>query len=242
MTLVELRQKFVELSGRYDLVVNTTAWADNGADFFINAGQDHLDRLGLFKKSQARFWGTIAIGGYYINITRARAVQRVWVSTTTDKYPLEPREIDEIKDWYPEPPSLVDTGRPLYYAPTVLRNVPEESDQIIIDSFGGTATDTVSAEHYEYHGLFLYPPADVAYQAEVWGLFYTNKLEDDADESWWSVQHPLTLILAAMRAVEVSYRNTQGVNDMNLAIASETSGMDKDMVEEDIAQFNQISG
>lgn len=243
MDLVNLRQKFVELSGRYDLVVDTTDWADSGADFFINAGQNHLDRLFKHKKSEARAFGTLGIGGYYFNITRARAVKNVWVSTTSTKYELEKKSIQEIKGFFTKPPADIDTGRPIYYSPTVLRNVPEESDQIIVDSFGGTATDTIAnTEHYIYHGILAYPPADVAYEIEIWGLFYTNELLADDDESWWSVIHPHTLIMASMRAVEQSYRNTQGVKDMDMAIGSEVVGMDKDMVEEEIAEFDQIEG
>ncbi len=242
MDLVTLRQKFIELSGRYDLVVNTTDWADNGADFFINAGQDHLDRLFKHKKSEARAFGTLSIGGYFFNITRARAVKNVWVSTTSAKYELEKKTIQQIKGFFASPPADIDTGRPLYYSPTVIRNVPEENDQIIIDSFGGTATDTVSVEHYTFHGILAYPPANEEYEIEVWGLFYTNELLVDADESWWSVIHPHTLILSAMRSVEQTYRNTQGVKDMDFAILAEVTGMDKDMVEEDVAEFDQIEG
>ena len=40
MNLLQIRTKFVQLSGRYDLVVDAAGgdYSDNGADFFINAG------------------------------------------------------------------------------------------------------------------------------------------------------------------------------------------------------------
>jgi hypothetical protein len=242
MDLLQIRRKFVQLSGRYDLVVDATDYADNGADFFINAGQMYLDRLGTHTKSQARYWGTLSAGDYYLNITRARAVKRIWVSTTDQKWEVVKKDIVSIKNYYDKPPADLDDGRPLYYAPTVLRNIPEESDKIIIDDFGGTSTDEIVDEHYLYHGIVLYPPADETYRAEVWGLFYTNELSGDDDESWWSVVHPIALVMGAMREMEAMYRNTEGVKDWERAVLAEIIGLDKDLVEEDIAAIDQIEG
>ena len=42
MNLDQFRQYFVLQSGRYDLVVDTVTFANNGANFFINALQDTL--------------------------------------------------------------------------------------------------------------------------------------------------------------------------------------------------------
>lgn len=43
MDLSEVRAKFIQLSGRDDLVNADTT--DNGANYFINAGQKFLDRM-----------------------------------------------------------------------------------------------------------------------------------------------------------------------------------------------------
>ena len=43
MATATQRQKFVELSGHYDLVTDTTSWDDNGADFYIDAAEEYLD-------------------------------------------------------------------------------------------------------------------------------------------------------------------------------------------------------
>ena len=51
MNLLQIRQKFRTLSGRHDLVESDGS--DNGADFYINAGQRHLDRLDETQKSPA---------------------------------------------------------------------------------------------------------------------------------------------------------------------------------------------
>jgi hypothetical protein len=75
---------------------------------------------------------------------------------------------------------------------------------------------------------------------DIRGLFYTDQLTDDTDKSYWSEVHPDVLIMAAMRMVEVVNRNSQGVNDWDMAIANAVSGIGKDLVEEEIAEVTQI--
>ncbi|RLI52540.1 MAG: hypothetical protein DRP09_17690, partial [Candidatus Thorarchaeota archaeon] len=93
-----------------------------------------------------------------------------------------------------------------------------------------------------YNGIIFWPPADKEYVIETWGLFYSPELEDDDHESYWSVTNPLVLIMAALREIEVFNRNTEGVKDWELAIRSEVSGIGKDLVEEDIAEHDQMEG
>jgi len=45
MISADTRKKFVTDSGRYDLVVDTTTWADNGADFFLESGEKYLNHF-----------------------------------------------------------------------------------------------------------------------------------------------------------------------------------------------------
>jgi hypothetical protein len=45
-----------------------------------------------------------------------------------------------------------------------------------------------------------------------------------------------------MRSVEVTQRNTQGVNDWDLAISKEITQLGFDFVEETIAEVDQMDG
>ena len=55
-----LRKKFCELSGRYDLI--NADLTDNGADFYINAGQSHLDRMQNTGQMKAKYIKQITAG------------------------------------------------------------------------------------------------------------------------------------------------------------------------------------
>ena len=139
--------------------------------------------------------------------------------------------------------SSVASGEPAYYAPAVLRMIPE-SDRLEIgesDAMIGYA-DVMFDKHYEYNGVVFYPPPDEAYVVEIWGLFYSPELSADVDESFWSVVHPEVLLMAALHQMEIMYRNTEGANDWLNAIMLEVGGLGKDFVEEHISDIDQMEG
>ena len=95
----DLRQKFVEMSGRYDLV-NAT-WEDNGADFFINAGQRFLDRVSTYGKGAAKNVQSIAAGTIIVKSANLRAVNNVWAGNSTDGLvKLTRYSLSELKEYY----------------------------------------------------------------------------------------------------------------------------------------------
>ena len=242
MTLLAVREQFVKITGRYDLVVDTTDWEDNGADFYINAGQLYLDRLETFKKSYSRVFEEVLVDEWYKLFQSCRAIKDVWISNSDgEKWKLTKVSFDILRAAYAEDPANLDTGSPLYYAPINIRRSPETAATVTVDYFGATEY-TEAVDHYEYNGLVFLPPADGTYTLEINGLFYHPKLEDDADTNYWTEVNPLVLVMAASRALEVVYRNTEGVNDWNNAIKSELFGLGIDLVEEESAEISEMEG
>jgi hypothetical protein len=66
------------------------------------------------------------------------------------------------------------------------------------------------------------------------------ELVADTDTNFWSGAHPMLLIMAGMRQLEIVNRNTQGVNDWTAAISTDTTQLGMDLVEELIAEVTQI--
>lgn len=242
MSLVEVREQLVKISGRYDLVVDTTDWADNGADFYINAGQLWLDRRETIKKSYSRVFEEITEGEWYVLFQLCRAIKEVWISNSDgEKWKLTKIGFDVLRAAYAEDPADIDNGDPLYYAPINIRRTPETGGAVTIDYFGATEY-TEAVDHFEYNGLVFLPPADGTYRIEVNGLFYQPKLTADDDENYWSEVHPLVLVMAACRALEVVNRNTAGVKDWENSVDSELFGLGLDLVEEEAAETDQPMG
>ena len=240
MNLLQVRTQFRSVSGRFDLV--NSDFSDNGADFYINAGQRHLDRLGKNQKSFASCYRFCEAGFWTVQFPYCRAIQEVWAATITARWQLEKRDLqDLLEGYFTTIPSGIDTGNTLYYAPAVTRMSPGSSTVTVdtIEAFVGYM-DTMSGDHYEYNSILMAPPPDERLMIEIKGLFYSEKLEEDTDKSYWSEVHPDILIMAAMRHLEIVNRNTQGKRDWDDAIASELFEVDKDLVEEEIAEITQI--
>ena len=240
MNLLQIRQQFRILSGRFDLV--TDAGVDADANFFINAGQRHLDRISKHQKSYAIHFKFLEIDEYSIQIPWCRAIKEVWVGSLTARWQVERMNLqDLLAGYFTTLPSGITSGDALYYSPAVTRAAPETyntpADEL--ESFSGYV-DVMSADHFAYNSVLIAPPTDERLSVQIRGLFYSDQLVADTDKSYWSEVHPDVLIMAAMRAIEVINRNTQGVNDWNNAISEETSRIEMDLVEEEIAEVTQI--
>jgi len=242
MDLLEVRAEFVKRSGRYDLVVDTTDWVDNGANLYINSGQRFLDRLDTVPKSWGRRFIEVTSGEYYVTFQFCRAIKEAWVMNTEARSKLDKQDISDLREFYASPVGELTSGTPVYYAPAVLRPIPDSLTAAASEAISGFDDILLTSTHYEYNGVIFYPPADGTYTIEVWGLFYSPSLDDNDDESYWSITHPEVLLMAAMHQLEIAYRNTEGAKDWLAAINLEVGGIGRDFVEEHIAEVSQMEG
>jgi len=241
MNLLQIRQKFRELSGLYELV--NEDGSDNGADFFINEGRKFLDRLDETQKSWASCFRVIDIGHFSTSFPHCRAIKEVWATDSiSGRTQLEKRSLQDIvSNYMANLPSKRNMGIPIYYSPCITRYIPEGANISEIESFIGYV-DVPAGNSHEYNSIILNIPVKNKTLIEVKGLFYSNELVNDTDENYWSVSHPMLLIMAAMRQVEIVNRNTQGVRDWTESILTEVRQLGMDLVEELIAEVDQMEG
>ena len=246
-TLLGIRTEFVKQSGRYDLVVDTTNYADNGADFLIRSGQRWLDQHQFHKKAAARYKIDLAAGTNEASIKKLRAPKEVWIANSEGRAELTKVDLNWIRNEYAKPVASSDQGTPLYYALTVNRLAPEQK---ALETGDYTGTFTYDAENIifadegdaaEFDTIIIQPPPDEVYTLEVIGFFFSD-LTDDTDTSFWTIHHPEVSVLAAMLAESYFFHNREGSSDMMQAIDSYLYGIDKDQVEYDITQMDQIGG
>ena len=229
MTLLDIRKQFVLLTGRYDLVVDLTTYANAdplGADFFIQSGQRMLDRLSFGgRHHHVRWRTTINQGEFLITSDRLRAVKSILVEADDGAYHLVRIPYGQLRNEYGDDATYsdIDEGAPVHFAPVSVRDIAAPS-----------ATTESEA------GILLLPPADKTYTVEVEGLFTSVPLVNDADVSFWSQVRPETLIQAAWFELERFYRNKQGMEDHMLSIRQDLEGMDFDEVEQDIAGLSTM--
>ena len=240
MNYLQMRLKFRELSGRFDLVTDTGV--DTGAGFFINEGRKFLDRLDENQKS----WGTcfrfLETGLYSVQFPYCRAIKEVWAATPLQKWQMEKKNIQDLISGYMlDNPSARNTGLPLYYAPCITRAIPENLPSSSFESFVGWV-DIPSGNAHEYNAILTSVPTNEKLTILINGLFYSAELILDTDENYWSVAHPMLLYMAAMRQIEVANRNTQGVKDWEASIGADVKTLGYDLVEELSAEVNEMEG
>ena len=245
MDYKDVRKMFAEKSGRYDLVNDD--WSDNGADFFINAGQKYLDRMQSTGKMKAKEVQSITAGTIIVKCTDLRAILEVSVGNTTDGLTaLQRAPLQELRNFYEEQLSGIDRGTPIYYAPCYLR---PHADTATFTGYYDIDDILVASNHYTYNGLILSPPPDETMYVSIYGLFYSPTLSATVasgtwtqTKSFWTEMHPDILLQAAFYKLEVFYRNTEGAKDWQAALQLDIAGLDHDIVEEDYAGINEMGG
>lgn len=104
MNLLQLRTKFVQMSGRYDLVVDTTSYVDNGANFYINSGQRFLEKRVKVPENTGKIFEVLAIGEYAVTFQHhCRAIQSVYAESLTERFELKKITLDQLKSYYTDP-------------------------------------------------------------------------------------------------------------------------------------------
>lgn len=207
MILEEVREAFLEATGRYDL----SEGRKPDADFFINAGKRWLDRRLDFQGNAAEILLSISQGDVGLEIEDHRAVKEVGVRDERWNF-LEKKMWRELKAIVPTA-STSKRSQPRYYAPGALKRG---------EKVGGKK-------------ILLWPPADKQYDVLVKALLESVSLEKNEDKNVWSVRYPDILIQAAAMKAEVFQRNSRGVSDMRQQLLDDLRGIDHDVVEEQIA-------
>lgn len=221
MTLAEVRKKLVTLSGRYDLVEDAIDYDDNGADFFIQAGQRWLDRELAFEGELASITISLATSAYAVSLEASRAVKQVGVMDSEEFDYLQKRSYSDLKK-LSAVTSGVDSDRPSYYALGIGR------------SSVSAVTSLADKE------LIVWPPADKQYTLVVEGQYQSNPLVQDDSVSFWSEYYPDMLIKAALMKAEPFNRNSTGERDYRQSLLADLLQLDHDVVEEQIAEIDRV--
>lgn len=244
----ELRRKFIELSGRYDLV--TATWEDSGADFFLNSGQRFLDRVSTYGKGVAKNVQSVVAGTIIVKSYDLRIVQEVWAGNSVDGLiELKRYTLGQMRDYYGKQLSSVDQGTPAYYATAALRPYPDNQSVVGWTGFYDIDDLVLADNHHLYNGIIIMPPPDKTYYVSIVGKFYSPKLSATLvgsawveTKSFWTENHPDVLLNAALYKLEVFYRNTEGAKDWMGALDLDLGAMDKDLAEESLKESQEMDG
>ncbi len=248
MPFYEVLSQFLRVSGRDDLgtIGDVSTAVDNGAGRFINAGQKLLDKIAETHSSWTRWQKDVSAGAFQVTPRNMRAIRDVYVTSSEGQWRLEKKTMRELRAMYSKPISTLDQGMPLFYAPNIIRL---GGDQVDLDNSDYDEIFTRDDEDLDLdcdcpegalRGIYLMPPSDGSYTVTVIAKFYSKKLVELADESYWTEVDDTALLYAALYSMERFYRNTEGAKDWLDAMRLELQGTDYDLAEEDSNDINDI--
>jgi hypothetical protein len=219
MNLLEIRTQAVNQSGRYDLVTDTTTYADNGMDFHILAGQKWLNRKSGLSRAFAHLSNTLSSDSYYQELAnKFKELQSVTVADGTTSWSLTHKTLAELKDLYEADP----TAAPAYYAYASYRTL-ETASSLTIANFIALAWPADTDDKYDFSGIIVVPAADTDYTLTVGGEFLPLEMSDNADENFWSEEYPNILVLAALRSIALLDSNKPKADALEEIILAEIS-------------------
>jgi len=220
MNLLETRKLLVNLSGRFDLVKDTTDYEDNGADFFLNAGHRMLDRLVTHSKSEGYSDVYLIEGIQEYALTDFLSVRQVQVTTDSGAVTLKKISESEINEGLAEGASI-----PRFYSLYTDIRSP---------------LDRTRERRYQRLSIKIWPSPQEGLILKVFGRI-SKTLEEDEDFSFWTLQAPETLVRAALYQIESFHRNSQGMNDFMNALMQDVRNLDYDIIESEVGELNQMN-
>jgi len=252
MAYLDIKKRFIKLTGRTDLVVDTTAYVSAtiyGVDEVIQAGQRILDSMSTRRKEFSWERKDIAIGDIRLDISNTRAIKEVWISNAAGKILLTKDSLGKIREAFAKPTTALTNGKPEFWTVAVNNLSP---NQVNLTAAGGgdpfTAQftfdfeDLVFGNHFVINSVLFYPPSDSIYTMSVLGKFFEKTLAVDGDINYWTEIYPDILIKAGMLVLEGDYRNTEGERNQLATIQMRLAGMEHDLIDEEIGGRTQQAG
>lgn len=235
--LKQIRQLFVRATGRYDL--ENVDGTDNGANWFIQAGQRFLDRQVFEAHGRAKAYSKVKAISNIATFSRCRALQEVYLLTNDGRKRLDKISFSEMQCTYPKVPDPSWAGTPLYYAIAAYRLANENLQDIDIPAM---YMDTTTAETRDFNSVIIGPCTNEDIVLELIGLFYSLDLTSDDSVSYWTTSHPDLLVQAAVVKLEGFYRNYSGHKDAMAALMKDVQDLDMDAVAQLIVDVDQMEG
>lgn len=232
---------FIEHTGRTDLVVNfdsadyDDAATGPGARFYINQAIDFLDQQQETPQQRATHVATLAAGDFIVDLLNCRAVQKVYTKASgVDRLELIRVPFTDILYTYADRLTDTDQDSPAYWSIVDPRQAPEQYDDAVSSVDAEWLMDGLSEDTTR---IVIMPPTDAALTVTIQGLFYSTTLTADTDVNWWTQNKPWLVVWVAKYILEGALRSSAGMKDLLAFIQPYIMGIDKDLVEQDMADY-----
>lgn len=239
-TLIQMRRRFVEQSGHYELVLDAEQndWGDNGADDYIRAAQRRLDDEFQYDKSDAWIYAQLSAGEAIVTFNWARVIKQVWIADATgyrqELTRLTPRGMRE--EYNETTLAAITRGTPLWWAPITALLAPSQVGETssTFESTGYVDYDQiVFSEAYFSKSIIIAPPPSATTTVQILASWYSPTLTNDDDVCFWSL-YPELLIRGARAEMEMDlHRNVTGYRGFLEGLMPRLSRIEDNLREEE---------
>ena len=253
-TLADVRKAFIEVSRRYDLIVDgdLDANVDNGANAWIKRGQKFLDLRVQHPKQVKRQMEVITNGDFSVTITQLISIDRLWVvgaSIDNGRKELTSnfKPPDDFRADHPDLISQWDVGTPNDWTLMPVGLAPDQNDQTsgTFTSAGVEDFDDIifpSATEPDEWKLVFFPKNDVSQTMDIWGRFGEPFLTSDSDTNYWSTQYDDLLALSAAFMLERRLGDVSRLRFYREAMADELEVIDNFQINRDMMGRGTVHG
>lgn len=238
MDLLEVRKNFILRCGRYDLV--NEDWTDNGANFFIQAGQRFLDRrANLDTPYETVVIDYMKVQESFLEIPHFWLIRKVeWLGDSAYGWRELTRRVGRGALRY----AMAKRGDPVAYRVAVKRFDPRLKHRGVneilspADAFPDVDPNSSSMT------IEILPSPRENGSIKIEGKLFSDPLIEDTDKNFWTVNNPDILIKSALYELEIFYRNSEGAKDWLSSIQLDLTDMEQLEVQQDIEGKDQIRG
>jgi hypothetical protein len=237
MNLGEIRQKFLQVSGRTDLGNgNSLGIVDSkysiakfeapvkfnspiaGADFYINTAQKYLDNRIELQELKMLIVDELRVkeSTFILPNVIRYFVQVLWNDKVLERTNFDMRMLQQ------------STGVPYYWCISPMRTFGNKEKFLDFVERKKLLTDVFAFQDFNKDGngctcVKISPSPSDSGMLSILAQAYSKPLVKDDDESIWSIKYPDLLVTTALYYLEKDYRNTEGAKDYNAAIEREIS-------------------
>lgn len=239
-TLLQIRRRFVELSGHYELVLDAEQndWGDNGADDYIRAAQRRLDDEFQYHKTDAYLYAKLDAGESVITFNWARFIKEVWIADATGyRTQLQRKSMRDMRAEYNETTlAAITRGTPMHWTPITSMLAPSQQGETAATFATEGYVDydqVVFSEAYLSKSIVVMPPPSATTTVQIKASWYSPTLTDDDDVCFWS-QFPELLVRGARAEMEMDlHRNTTGFRGFMEGLMPRLSRLEDNLLEEE---------
>lgn len=221
----DLVRDVILTSGRYDLVVDTTNFDDNGIFRVIDRAIDELDGMVVLPDFKYRHIFQPTAGQEAEVIRYLRSVEMVMLASASGSTQLWPADLRYI--------ILQNTGvtstndEPKWYALDTIRIDPmQESDDI--SSFHDVGTIKQAVGFSNYTGIRWTPKAKAGYTMQVYCLLECPDISNAAQSNPWIARHYNAIFQACMMKLEEQTANEARYNFWLARVSASVEKIRKD--------------